>query len=163
DADLRAFYGRLLRALADSGLRDGDWRLCDVSGWPDNDSFRRLVAWGWPHELIVLNLSDAPPPARVHLPRDGPGRRRRTLTGAPTARATSSKATASTWSWRRGRPTSWRSAEIRQRRGRRRGASRARAARRRPHGRSPGPPPAASRSPCRTRTTRRRLARRGAR
>src|SRR4029077_19262334 len=43
DPDLRAFYGRLLRALADSGLRDGDWRLCDVTGWPDNDSFHRLV------------------------------------------------------------------------------------------------------------------------
>ena len=30
--DLRAFYGRLLRAVAESGLRDGDWRLCDVRG-----------------------------------------------------------------------------------------------------------------------------------
>ena len=30
DAELRAFYERLLRAVADSGLRDGDWRLCDV-------------------------------------------------------------------------------------------------------------------------------------
>ena len=28
----------LLRAVADSGLRDGDWRLCDCEGWPDNDS-----------------------------------------------------------------------------------------------------------------------------
>jgi hypothetical protein len=71
DAGLREFYGRLLRALADSGPRDGDWRLCDVSGWPDNDSFRRLVAWGWARELVVVNLSDAPAQARVHLPWDG--------------------------------------------------------------------------------------------
>ena len=38
---------RLLRAVADSGLRDGDWRLCDCTGWPDNDSHRQLVAWCW--------------------------------------------------------------------------------------------------------------------
>jgi hypothetical protein len=80
DADLRAFYGRLLRALADSGLRDGDWRLCDVTGWPDNDSFRRLVAWAWPRELVVVNLSDAPAQARVHLPWDGLAGRAWTLT-----------------------------------------------------------------------------------
>jgi glycosidase len=70
DEDLRAFYGALLRAVADSGLRDGDWRLCECTGWPDNDSHRRLVAWGWPHELVVVNLSDAPAQARVHLPWD---------------------------------------------------------------------------------------------
>ncbi len=70
DEDLRAFYGRLLAAVAESGLRDGDWRMCDVSGWPDNDSCRHLVAWCWPHELVVVNLSDAPAQARVHLPWD---------------------------------------------------------------------------------------------
>ena len=64
DEDLRAFYERLLRAVADSDLRDGDWRLCDVSGWPDNDSHRRLVAWCWStrrvRHLVVVNLGDAP-------------------------------------------------------------------------------------------------------
>jgi Alpha amylase, catalytic domain len=80
DAGLRAFYGRLLRALADSGLRDGDWRLCDATGWPDNDSFRRLVAWGWPRELVVVNLSDAPAQARVRPPWDGLAGRAWTLT-----------------------------------------------------------------------------------
>jgi hypothetical protein len=68
DADLRAFYGRLLRAVAESGLRDGEWQLCDCTGWPDNDSYRRLVAWGWPRELVVVNLSDAPAQSRVRLP-----------------------------------------------------------------------------------------------
>jgi hypothetical protein len=74
DAGLRAFYGRLLAAVADSGLRDGDWRLADVTGWPDNDSHRRLVAWGWPRELVVVNLSDAAAQARVRLPFDAAGR-----------------------------------------------------------------------------------------
>jgi hypothetical protein len=75
DEDLRAFYGRLLAAVADSGLRDGDWRLCAVTGWPDNDSWRQLVAWCWPCELVVVNLSDAPAQARVHLPWDDLGGR----------------------------------------------------------------------------------------
>ena len=80
DEALRAFYARLLGALAASGLRDGDWRLCDVTGWPDNDSFHRLVAWGWPRELVVINLSDAPAQARVHLPWEGLAGRDWTLT-----------------------------------------------------------------------------------
>ena len=70
DEDLRAFYERLLRAVADSGLRDGDWRLCECTGWPDNDSYRRLVAWCWGRELVVINLSEAPAQARVHVPWD---------------------------------------------------------------------------------------------
>jgi hypothetical protein len=72
DADLRSFYERLLRAVADSELRDGDWRLCECTGWPDNDSYRRLVAWCWStprsRQLVVVNLSDAPAQARVHVP-----------------------------------------------------------------------------------------------
>jgi hypothetical protein len=72
DSELRAFYDRLLPAVADAGLRDADWRLCDCTGWPDNDSYRRLVAWCWAgtgsRHLVVVNLSDAPATARVRLP-----------------------------------------------------------------------------------------------
>ena len=73
DAELRGFYERLLRAVADSRLRDGDWRLCTCEGWPDNDGFRRLVAWCWSagggsRHLVVVNLSDAAAQARVRLP-----------------------------------------------------------------------------------------------
>jgi glycosidase len=72
DADLRAFYERLIRAVADSDLRRGDWALCATEGWPDNDSHRHLVTWGWvapdTRELVVVNLSDAPAQARVWLP-----------------------------------------------------------------------------------------------
>jgi glycosidase len=74
DDDLRQFYGRLLRAIAESDLRDGDWRLCECTGWPDNQSHRQLVAWCWAtpatRHLVVVNLAGAPAQARVHLPWD---------------------------------------------------------------------------------------------
>jgi hypothetical protein len=72
DGDLEAFYERLLRAVSDSDLRHGDWRLCETTGWPDNDSHRRLVAWCWATDaarhLVVANLSDSEAQGRVHLP-----------------------------------------------------------------------------------------------
>ena len=75
DEDLHTFYNRLLRAVAESGLHDGDWRLCEATGWPDNDSHRQLAAWSWAtstqRHLVVVNLSDAPAQARVRLPSDG--------------------------------------------------------------------------------------------
>jgi hypothetical protein len=87
DEDLRAFYGRLLRAVADSGLHMGDWRLLGCEGWPDNDSHRQLVAWGWASgtitrgpNLVVVNLSDTPAQARVRLPWSGLAERSWTLT-----------------------------------------------------------------------------------
>ena len=72
DADLRSFYERLLRATADAELREGDWLLCECTGWPDNDSHRALVAWCWSapgsRHLVVVNLSGSDAQARVHLP-----------------------------------------------------------------------------------------------
>jgi hypothetical protein len=72
DGDLRAFYERLIRAVADSDLRHGEWTLCEAGGWPDNDSHRNLVAWCWTspdaRELVVVNLSDAPAQALVRVP-----------------------------------------------------------------------------------------------
>ncbi len=74
DEQLRAFYLRLLRAVGDSDLHNGDWRLCDCDGWPDNDSRRQLVAWCWSssqgRNLVVINLADAAAQARVRLPWD---------------------------------------------------------------------------------------------
>ena len=79
DSDLRAFYARLLRAVDEADLRDGDWRLCDCEGWPDNDS---PAGWsrgaGRPagsRHLVVVNLSDAPAQARVRLPWEDVGGR----------------------------------------------------------------------------------------
>jgi hypothetical protein len=72
DEDLRAFYDRLVRAVADSDLRDGKWSLCACEGWPDNDTARQLVAWCWAtpssRHLVVVNLSESPAQARVRLP-----------------------------------------------------------------------------------------------
>jgi hypothetical protein len=74
DAELRAFYERLLRAVGEGGLHDADWRLCDVTGWPEDPSHRQLVSWCWAdgrgRHLVVVNLADAPAQARVRLPWD---------------------------------------------------------------------------------------------
>jgi Alpha amylase, catalytic domain len=60
DEELRGFVDRLLAALA-GGLREGDWTLMSVEGWPDNRSAERLAAWAWAGDearhLIVVNLS----------------------------------------------------------------------------------------------------------
>jgi glycosidase len=71
---LRAFYERLLAAVADSGLHTAEWQLCWTAGWPNNDSHEQLLTWTWQtsdsRHLVVINFSDAPAQARVHLPWD---------------------------------------------------------------------------------------------
>ena len=47
DADLRAFYERLLGGLRDGVFRTGVWQLGERSGWDGNDSWQNLVCWGW--------------------------------------------------------------------------------------------------------------------
>jgi hypothetical protein len=72
DPQLRSFYERLLRVVSESGLSEGEWSQCNCAGWPDNASYRELVAWCWSgartRELVVVNLSDQPAQARVYLP-----------------------------------------------------------------------------------------------
>jgi Alpha amylase, catalytic domain len=71
DADLRAFYERLLGALQDDVFRSGDWQLGARSGWQGDDTWRNLVCWGWrkdgPSKLVVVNLSDAQASGHVSL------------------------------------------------------------------------------------------------
>jgi hypothetical protein len=90
DEDLHAFYERVLRAVADSGLRDGRWQLCDCTGWPDNDSNRNLAAWCWAtadaRHLVVVNLSPAPAQAQVRLPWNDLAGRDWALTDSPDGR-----------------------------------------------------------------------------
>ena len=38
DHDLAAFYDRLLKATRSDLFRNGEWRLCERSGWPDNQT-----------------------------------------------------------------------------------------------------------------------------
>jgi hypothetical protein len=70
-AALQTFYAKLLEAVNRPIFRDGEWRLCDRTGWPDNSSFQNLVAWSWAREderyLIIVNLSDHPAQALVRV------------------------------------------------------------------------------------------------
>ena len=62
DENLRAFYGRLLAASTRPAFRNGQWKLCERTGWHDNGSFQNIVAWTWLNHdekyLIVVNLGD---------------------------------------------------------------------------------------------------------
>ncbi len=74
DPDLVAFYGRLLKETNRDVFRNGQWRLCERSGWPDNQSFLNILAWCWARDderrLIVINFSQVTAQARVRLPWD---------------------------------------------------------------------------------------------
>ncbi len=47
DEGLLAFYAKLLTAIDQSAFREGQWNLCERTGWPDNSSFQNLIAWSW--------------------------------------------------------------------------------------------------------------------
>jgi hypothetical protein len=72
DAELRRFHRDLVAAVASSGLRAGQWRALDCTGWPDNPSYQQIVAWCWRdgdrRHVVVVNLSAAAAQARVLLP-----------------------------------------------------------------------------------------------
>jgi hypothetical protein len=75
DADLRAFYERLLGGLRDEVFRSGEWQLGERSGWEGNTAWENLVVWGWrdgdaPRKLVVVNLGDTPAAGHVWLPWD---------------------------------------------------------------------------------------------
>ena len=69
DQELTEFYRKLLSAVNRPIFREGQWSLCNRTGWPDNTSFQNLVAWSWVKDderyLIVVNLSDYPGQAHV--------------------------------------------------------------------------------------------------
>jgi hypothetical protein len=71
DTDMVEFHRRFLAALDDPTFRTGTWQLCDLSGWPGDDTFRDLVAWCWEGDsrwLVVVNLSDATGRGHVRTP-----------------------------------------------------------------------------------------------
>lgn len=72
DPDLLTFYRTLLKGASTESLKQGDWHLCERSGWPDNPSYQNLVAWCWrsagERTLIAVNLSGSGVQARVKLP-----------------------------------------------------------------------------------------------
>jgi len=71
---LRNFYLDLLAAINRPVFREGEWRLCERTGWPDNPSFENLLAWSWARDgeiyLIVVNLSDRAAQGQVKLAND---------------------------------------------------------------------------------------------
>lgn len=72
DQSLHDFYTKLLNAVNQPLLHDGEWQLLERSGWPDNASFLNLVTWSWQKNdgrcLIAVNLSDSPLQALIHIP-----------------------------------------------------------------------------------------------
>ncbi len=74
DTGLQDFYRRLLAEIANPLFHDGEWQLCERTGWPDNQSFENIVAWSWERGsnfyLIVVNLSEHPAQANVVIARD---------------------------------------------------------------------------------------------
>jgi hypothetical protein len=72
DTELQAFYRSLLQALHLPALRNGTWRLGEVTGWPDNPTTQNLIAWSWEKTkdrcLVVVNLSGNPAQGRVTWP-----------------------------------------------------------------------------------------------
>lgn len=87
DAELRPFYERLIRAVADAPPDGASWRPCSTSGWPDNNSHERLLAWSWTsprgdRRLVVINDSADAAQGRVELGGDGLAGRSWSLTDA---------------------------------------------------------------------------------
>jgi Alpha amylase, catalytic domain len=78
DEELASWYRGLLATVADRRVRMGDWQLLDAEGWPDNQSYRDLIAWSWTpgsaddkggyRHVIVVNLAQAQAQARIRLP-----------------------------------------------------------------------------------------------
>jgi hypothetical protein len=70
DEQLRSFYGDLLPVAA--AVRDGEWRLLETAGWPDNDSHLNLLAWSWTgsdaRHVVIVNYSGTPVQGLVPLP-----------------------------------------------------------------------------------------------
>ena len=71
NSEVQSFYEKLLTAIDSDVFRNGNWDLCERSGWPDNASYQNIVAWCWsdqePFYLIVVNLSDTTSQARVRV------------------------------------------------------------------------------------------------
>jgi hypothetical protein len=74
DQDLAAFYKKLLHETSGDLFRNGDWRLCERSGWPDNQSCQNILVWCWARDgeraLILVNFSDETSQALVKVPWD---------------------------------------------------------------------------------------------
>ena len=66
------FYENLLEVIALPALHQGEWSLCPLSGWDDNQSCKHLLAWNWKFEgtliLVAVNYYHKPSQGFVYLP-----------------------------------------------------------------------------------------------
>ena len=64
----------MLKQVTRDPFRDGEWRLCQRSGWPDDQSHLNVLAWCWENggerALVVVNFREKASQARVHVPWD---------------------------------------------------------------------------------------------
>ena len=74
DHERASFYARLLKTTDRDVFRNGNWRLCERSGWADNQSCQNILAWCWEQGeerwLIVINYRQEASQASVHVPWD---------------------------------------------------------------------------------------------
>jgi glycosidase len=72
DEGLQGFYRKLLKAIDRPVFRDGEWSLCERTGWPDNATYQNVLAWSWRMDderyLIVVNLGSVQAQAEVQVP-----------------------------------------------------------------------------------------------
>jgi glycosidase len=69
--DIFAFYSHLLATIKQIPS-DSKWQLCTVKGWDDNQSCRKILAYGWKSEdkafLIIVNYANHSSQGRVNIP-----------------------------------------------------------------------------------------------
>lgn len=69
--ELDLFYRALLKTVHAEVFHDGEWRLCERSGWTDNPGFQNILAWTWrlgdERMLITVNYSAKRSQAMIHL------------------------------------------------------------------------------------------------
>jgi glycosidase len=74
DQDLVSFYEHLLKETSRDIFRNGEWRLCERSGWPDNQTCRNILTWCWVKQderyLVAINFGQEAAQALVHVPWD---------------------------------------------------------------------------------------------
>jgi len=81
DSTLQQFYDRLLTALRDPTVRDGEWKLLESTpAWEGNWTSDCFVAWMWTNtngdrRLVIVNYADNQSQCYVRLPQLDSGQR----------------------------------------------------------------------------------------
>ena len=81
NAEVKAYYMRLLQIASAPAFHGGQWSLRDVTpAEMGNNSFRNILSWQWKQmntgKMVVINYSNAPAKGRLHLKGVyGPGNR----------------------------------------------------------------------------------------